>query len=151
MISIRSGVLVAVNRPPGCGIISAIWLSGFAGSGFGLLGLTEATSKAAPGVAAGSCADAAVAASRMARAKPHVERIIFISTLQLLPGNLVHVWRMRLSDQGAATLAIRGNNAGDSIETAFVADIPASCTPAMCSTVTHAAPNAADIATAPPA
>src|SRR5688572_31073896 len=80
MISIRSGVLVAVNRPPGCGSISAIWLSGLAGSGFGLLGLTEATSKAAAGAAAGSCADAAVAASRMARAKPHVEGIIFMST-----------------------------------------------------------------------
>src|SRR5687768_8249595 len=54
MISIRSGVLVAVNRPPGCGSISAIWLSGFAGSGFGLLGLTDATSK--EDGAAGACA-----------------------------------------------------------------------------------------------
>src|SRR5688500_14155298 len=85
MISIRSGVLVAVNRPPGCGNISAIWLSGLAGSGFGLLGLTEATSNAAVGDtavggAAEACADAVVARSRMARAKPHVERIIVIST-----------------------------------------------------------------------
>src|SRR5688572_4058690 len=79
MISMRSGVLVAVNRPPGCGSISAIWLSGLAGSGLGLLGLTAATSKAASGAGAGSCADAAVAVSRMVRAKAHVERT-FIST-----------------------------------------------------------------------
>jgi hypothetical protein len=56
---------------------------------------------------------------------------------------------MRLSDQGARTLAIRGSNAGDATEMAFIADIPASCTPAMCSAVSHAAPNAAEIATAP--
>src|SRR5688572_22794125 len=99
MISIRSGVLVAVNRPPGCGSISAIWLSGFAGSGFGLLGLTAATSKAAPGVAAGSCADADVAASRMARAKPHVgrERIIFMSTPALK--------RLTYDERGSTTRA----------------------------------------------
>ncbi len=53
MISICSGVFVAVNRPPGCGSISAIMLSGLLGSGFGLLGLTDATSKAGAG---GVCA-----------------------------------------------------------------------------------------------
>jgi hypothetical protein len=59
MISIRSGVFVAVNRPPGCGIISAIMLIGLVGSGFGLLGLTEATSNAALGdTAAGGAAGA---------------------------------------------------------------------------------------------
>jgi hypothetical protein len=62
-----------------------------------------------------------------------------------------HVCRTRLNDQGARALKMGGSNAGDSIETAFIADIPASCTPPMCSTVSHAAPNAAEIATAPPA
>jgi hypothetical protein len=32
----------------------------------------------------------------------------------------LHVWRMRLSDHGARTLAIRGSTAGDSIEMAFI-------------------------------
>src|SRR5687768_1222 len=77
MISIRSGVFVAVNRPPGCGSISAIPPTGLFGSGLGLLGLTEATSKAAGGVAAGVCANAGVAASRVASANAHVERIMF--------------------------------------------------------------------------
>jgi hypothetical protein len=57
---------------------------------------------------------------------------------------------MRLYDQGASMLAIRGSNAADTIETAFAVDIPACCAPAICSTVSHAAPNAAEIATAPP-
>src|SRR5687768_951864 len=131
MISIRSGVFVAVNRPPGCGSISAIWLSGLVGSGLGLLGLTEATSKAAAGVAAGACADAAVAASRVASAHTHVERIMSSTLLQ--------IWRTRLSDQGARTLAIRGSNAGATTEMALVVDIPASCTPPTCSAVSHAA------------
>ena len=55
---------------------------------------------------------------------------------------------MRLSDQGARALAITGSNAGDTTEMAFVGDIPAICTPAMCSAVSHAAANAAEIATA---
>jgi hypothetical protein len=58
---------------------------------------------------------------------------------------------MRLSDQGVRTLAIRGSNAGDTTEMGFIADIAASRTSAMCSTVSHAAPNAAEIAMAPPA
>src|SRR5688572_30035098 len=86
MISIRSGVLLAVNRPPGCGSISAIWLSGFAGSGFGLLGFTEATSKdtAVDGAAgaAGVCALAVVAVSRDTRATAHQQRMLFTSTFQ---------------------------------------------------------------------
>src|SRR5688572_16848896 len=89
MISIRSDVLVAVNRPPGCGSISAIWLSGLAGSGLGLLGLTEATSNAALGEtaavgAAWACANAVVAvsigASSVTRAKVHIERMLVMST-----------------------------------------------------------------------
>ncbi len=56
---------------------------------------------------------------------------------------------MRLSDQGARTLTVSGSSAGDSIQTASVAGIPASCTPAARSTVTHAAPNAAETRTAP--
>jgi len=54
-----------------------------------------------------------------------------------------------LSDQGASTPAISGSSAGDSIQTTVIADIPASCTPAKCSTVSHAAPKAAEIARAP--
>ena len=57
--------------------------------------------------------------------------------------------RTRLYDQGASTPIVSGSKAGNSIQTAFIADIPASCTPAMCSTVSHAAPNAAEIARAP--
>src|SRR5688572_25428998 len=156
MISIRSGVLVAVNLPPGSTSGSATPPTGLLGSG--LLGLTEATSNvasgdtAAEGAAGGetaSCADAAAAASRMARATTQVERIIVISTFQLLPGTLLHVWRMRLSDQGASTLMVSGNNAGVSIHTASVAGSPASGTPAARSTVTHAAANAAETRTAP--
>src|SRR5688572_22676907 len=83
MISIRTGVFLAVNLPPGNASGSATPLSGLFGSG--LLGLIEATSNvasgdAAAGGAAGACADAAVAANRMARAKPPVERTNFIST-----------------------------------------------------------------------
>src|SRR6187399_378217 len=83
MISIRTGVLPAVNLPPGSASGSATPLSGLLGSG--LLGLTDATSNvasgaAAAGGAAGACADAAVAASRMTSAKPCVEWIVFIST-----------------------------------------------------------------------
>ncbi len=70
MISIRSGVLVAVNLPPGSGSGSATPLSGLLGSG--LLGLTDATSNVASDVAGDGavwdCADAAAAASRAARA-----------------------------------------------------------------------------------
>ena len=135
-------------------------LSGLLGSGFGLLGLTEATSNAAvgdmaAGGAAGSCADVAVAASRIANVNPHVKRILFMSIfpsfkrVRLKADTTSHVWRMRLSDQGARTLAISGSSAGDTAEMAFIADIPSSCTPAICSTVSHAAPNAAEIATAP--
>jgi hypothetical protein len=52
--------------------------------GFGLLGLTAATSKIASsdtvaGGATGSCADAIVAASRVAKAKAVVERMLFMS------------------------------------------------------------------------
>ena len=57
----------------------------------------------------------------------------------------LHVCRTRLYDQGASTPIVSGSKAGDSIQTAFIADIPADCTPAMCSTVSHAAPNAAEI------
>src|SRR5688572_177943 len=156
MISIRSGVLVAVNLPPGSTSGSATPPTGLLGSG--LLGLTEATSNvasgdtAAEGAAGGdtaSCADAAAAASRMARATTQVERIIVISTFQLLPGTLLHVWRMRLSDQGARTLAIRVSSTGDSIQTVSAFGIPASWMPAVRSTVTHAAPKAADTTIAP--
>jgi hypothetical protein len=56
---------------------------------------------------------------------------------------------MRLYDQGARTLAIRGSHAGATTEMAFVADIPASRTPAMWSVDSHATANAAEIATAP--
>src|SRR5687768_2375706 len=158
MISIRTDVFLAVNLPPGNASGSATPLRGLFGSG--LLGLIEATSNVASGDAAGggavggdtaSCADAAVDASRVARAKPHIERNIFISTFQRLPGHLLHVWRMRLSDQGASTLTVSGSSAGNSVQRTFVVDIPASCTPAAGSTVTHAAPNAAETSTAPPA
>src|SRR5688500_10139642 len=94
MISIRSGVFVAVNRPPGCGSINAIWVSGLLGSGFGSLGLTEATSNvviadagagaAEEDCAAGACADAVVAVSRAMRAKVHVERMFVISTFYVI-------------------------------------------------------------------
>ena len=68
-------------------------------------------------------------------------------TISLRP----YVWRMRLSDQGARTLAVRGSSAGDSIQAAFVVGIPASCTPAARSIVTQAAPNAAETRRAPQA
>src|SRR5688500_17015545 len=131
MISIRSGVLVEVNLPPGSGSGSATPPSGLLGSG--LLGRIEATSNAASGDtgaggAAGACADAAVAASRMARAKPDVERIIVISTFQLLPKHSLHVWRARLSDQGASTLVISVSSAGHSIQTAVAGGTPARST-----------------------
>ena len=58
---------------------------------------------------------------------------------------------MRLSDQGARTLAISGRSAGDSIHTASAAGIPASDTPAPRRSVRHAAPNAAETSTAPDA
>ena len=56
---------------------------------------------------------------------------------------------MRLSDQGARTLAIRVSSIGDSIQTASVVGIPANWTPAARSTVTHAAPKAAETRRAP--
>src|SRR5262245_49550386 len=48
-------------------------------------------------------------------------------------------------------MAIIGNSAGDSIQTASVVGIPASWTPADRRTVTHARPNAAEARTAPDA
>src|SRR5687768_10285729 len=87
MISIRTGVLLAVNLPPGSASGSATPLSGLFGSG--LLGLIEATSNVASGDtaaggAAGACAAAAVAASRRASANAHVEWMRLMSTFQLL-------------------------------------------------------------------
>jgi hypothetical protein len=58
-----------VTRPPGCGLTIGTMLNGFAGSG--LLGLTAATSNV--------CADAVVAASKMASATGRAERIMFIN------------------------------------------------------------------------
>ena len=66
-------------------------------------------------------------------------------TISLRP----YAWRMRLSDQGASTLAVSGSSAGDSTQMASVAGIPANDTPAARSIVSHAAPNAADTTTAP--
>ena len=115
-ISIFSGMLVAVNRPPGRGMAIGTMLNGF--DGFGLLGLIEATSKvASDDTAAGArgvlrrrcCRSEQDGESETTRRADHV-RINLSASL--------HVCRMRLSDQGARTLAISGSSAGDSIQTA---------------------------------
>jgi hypothetical protein len=59
-----------------------------------------------------------------------------------------YVCRTRLSDQGARKLANAGNNTGHRTPTTPATDIPASCTPAVCSTVSQAAANAAEISRA---
>jgi hypothetical protein len=58
-------------------------LSGLLGSGVGLLGRTEATSKVAADVAladggSGAWADAVVAVNRVTRAKIHLERMLVV-------------------------------------------------------------------------
>src|SRR5262245_12804928 len=137
-ISILSGTVVAVNRPPGRARGNGTMPNGFDGSG--LLGLIAATSNvvsddpAADG-ATGACADAVVARSSAARANGYDERNMI---------SLLYVLRTRLSDQGASTLTISGSSTGDLIQAAFVVGIPASCTPAARITVTHATPNAAE-------
>src|SRR5262245_3663166 len=70
-ISTFSDALLAVTRPPGRGMTNGTMLNGFDGSG--LLGLIAATSKVADEAlaagAVGSCADAVIAAIRMARVR----------------------------------------------------------------------------------
>ncbi len=62
-----------------------------------------------------------------------------------------HVWRTRLSDQGARKPASGGSSTGHEIPATSAADMPANGTPAVCSTVSHAAANAAETSRAPDA
>src|SRR5262245_6277286 len=83
-MSAHSGMLAAVNRPPGCGAAIGMMLSGFERSPGGL-SLMDATSKDADDAGAEdadwSCADAVVAASRRATpiTAPALERYVPIN------------------------------------------------------------------------
>src|SRR5262245_41878238 len=85
-MSAHSGMLVAVNRPPGCGAAIGMMLNGFDRSPGGL-GLMDATSNVVADVAAGDgapgvCAHAVVAATRVTRTKMDIERMLCISTFE---------------------------------------------------------------------
>jgi hypothetical protein len=84
-ISAQSGMLFAVNRPPGCGAAIGTMDIGRDGSPGGL-NLTEATSNVVVGAAAGgACADAVAAVSSVTAANTYAERTMFIPTSPSTP------------------------------------------------------------------